>query len=571
VPDQSRSLAEGAVTVWAKGSKKKKGWNQLHIEALAKHLGVSVDERFDQLGEDFQEALFYGMGETKIEVPWEKEGQIVPWKKEFEGVCRQVERHYRESESDAVKRSMGRFITSRECRACTGQRLRPEYLAVRLSADSGEMGIQDFCGSSIKEVGDYLAGLSLPEERVTLDRASGTLSGGEFQRVRLATQLGAGLAGVLYVLDEPSIGLHPLDNERLIAALLRLRDAGNTVVVVEHDEAMVRAADQVIEIGPAAGLHGGELVCQGTPEEVAKLESATGRWLRRTVKKPHSKRRKSTGELKIIDPRENNLKGDEVIIPLGLLVGVSGPSGSGKSTLIDQILRRSLARFFHRAKVEPGEHERIEGMELICEKCQGGGALKIDMHFLPDVWIACEACRGDRYNRETLEVRYRGKNVADVLEMTVEEARDFFGAVPKLSAIMNALFDVGLAYVKLGQAANTLSGGEAQRVKLACELSKSSLGHTLYLLDEPTTGLHYQDVQVLLEVLFRLRDAGHSLVVVEHNLDVIAACDHLIDLGPTGGEAGGYVVAQGTPGALMKVQESATGRALKMIGSQEGS
>ncbi len=653
VPDQSRSLAEGAVTVWAKGSKKKKGWNQLHIEALAKHLGVSVDERFDQLGEDFQEALFYGMGETKIEVPWEKEGQIVPWKKEFEGVCRQVERHYRESESDAVKRSMGRFITSRECRACTGQRLRPEYLAVRLSADSGEMGIQDFCGSSIKEVGDYLAGLSLPEERavamrgvvaelkkrlsflnevglgyLTLDRASGTLSGGEFQRVRLATQLGAGLAGVLYVLDEPSIGLHPLDNERLIAALLRLRDAGNTVVVVEHDEAMVRAADQVIEIGPAAGLHGGELVCQGTPEEVAKLESATGRWLRRTVKKPHSKRRKSTGELKIIDPRENNLKGDEVIIPLGLLVGVSGPSGSGKSTLIDQILRRSLARFFHRAKVEPGEHERIEGMELIekvvvvdqsplgksprsnpatytgafdlirdlfsklplsrqrgyqagrfsfnvkggrCEKCQGGGALKIDMHFLPDVWIACEACRGDRYNRETLEVRYRGKNVADVLEMTVEEARDFFGAVPKLSAIMNALFDVGLAYVKLGQAANTLSGGEAQRVKLACELSKSSLGHTLYLLDEPTTGLHYQDVQVLLEVLFRLRDAGHSLVVVEHNLDVIAACDQLIDLGPTGGEAGGYVVAQGTPGALMKVQESATGRALKMIGSQEGS
>ncbi|MFT6179899.1 MAG: excinuclease ABC subunit A [Paracoccaceae bacterium] len=648
VPDRSKSIAEGAVAVWTKGSKKKKGWNQLHIEALAVHCGVSVDERFDSLGEEFYEALFYGTGDIKIEVAWEKEGHIVPWKKEFEGICRQVERHYRESESDSVKRSMGRFITSRECQACEGRRLKPEYLAVTLTGTGGEMGIQDFCGSSIESARGWLGEIALPADKViamkgvvtellkrlsflnevglgylSLDRASGTLSGGEFQRVRLATQLGSGLAGVLYVLDEPSIGLHPLDNDRLIRALIRLRDAGNTVVVVEHDEAMVRAADQVIEIGPAAGLHGGELIGQGTPEEVANLETPTGRWLRRGKLEISSRRRKSTCELKIVGPTANNLKGQDVTIPLGQLVGVTGPSGSGKSTLIDKILRRSLARTFHRAKAEPGKHKKIEGMEFLekvvvvdqsplgksprsnpatytgafdlvrdlfshlplsrqrgyktgrfsfnvkggrCEKCQGGGALKIDMHFLPDVWIACEACGGHRYNRETLDVRYRGKSVADVLEMTIEEARKFFGAVPKLSAIMNALFDVGLGYVKLGQAANTLSGGEAQRVKLACELSKSTPGHTLYLLDEPTTGLHYQDVQVLLEVLFRLRDAGHSLVVVEHNLDVIAVCDHLIDLGPTGGEAGGYVVATGTPAVVMKVKKSATGRALRGMG-----
>jgi len=403
---------------------------------------------------------------------------------------------------------------------------------------------------------------------------------------------------------------------------LRLRDAGNTVVVVEHDEAMVRAADQVIEIGPAAGAHGGELVAQGTPEEVAKLETATGKWLRREVAEVNFRKRKTAIELKIVKPTEHNLKGGDVTIPLGQLVGVTGPSGSGKSTLVDKILRRALARSFHRAKAEPGKHTKIEGLEYLekvvvvdqsplgksprsnpatysgafdlvrdlfsklplsrqrgykagrfsfnvkggrCEKCQGGGSLRIDMHFLPDVWIECEACHGDRYNRETLDIRYRGKSVADVLEMTIEEGREFFGAVPKLSAIMNALFDVGLGYVKLGQAANTLSGGEAQRVKLACELSKSTPGHTLYLLDEPTTGLHYQDVQVLLEVLFRLRDAGHSLIVVEHNLDVIAVCDHLIDLGPTGGEKGGHVVATGTPAELMQVAESATGQALKTL------
>lgn len=646
VPDRSKSLAEGAVAVWTKGSKKKKGWNQLHIEALAAHYGVGTDDRFDSLPKDFCKALFFGTGSQKITVPGEKEGQAAPWKKEFEGICRQVERLYLETESDSVKRSMARFMTSRECKSCGGQRLKPEFLAVTLDSGAGEaIGIHDFCRLSIERAKVWLEKIEIADDKkiamkgvvtellkrlsfllevglgyLSLDRASSTLSGGEFQRVRLATQLGAGLAGVLYVLDEPSIGLHPQDNERLIQALIRLRDAGNTVVVVEHDEAMVRAADQVIEIGPAAGAHGGELVGQGTPDEIAKLDTATGRWLSRKPEKISAHQRKSSCELRIIGATEHNLKGDTVTIPLGQLVGVTGPSGSGKSTLVDKVLRRALARAFHRAKDVPGTHKTIEGLEYLekvvvvdqsalgksprsnpatysgafdlirdlfshlplsrqrgykagrfsfnvkggrCEKCQGGGAIRIDMHFLPDVWINCEACQGNRYNRETLEVRYRGKSIADVLAMTIEEGREFFGAVPKLSAIMNALSDVGLGYVELGQSANTLSGGEAQRVKLACELAKSTPGHTLYLLDEPTTGLHYQDVRVLLEVLLRLRDAGHSLIVVEHNLDVIAACDHLIDLGPTGGEAGGYVIATGTPAEVIEVGKSATGRALR--------
>ena len=644
VPDRSKSLAQGAVTVWTKGSSKKKGWNQLHIEALAAHFGADLNERFDKLPKEFRKALFFGLGKKKITVQWEKDGRVVPWQKEFEGVCRQVERLFRDTESEGVKRNMGRYMTSRECRVCHGKRLKPEYLAVKLSSGEGELGIDGFCELPIAKARVWLSALKVEDDRrvvmkgvvnelakrlsfldevglgyLGLDRASGTLSGGEFQRVRLATQLGSGLAGVLYVLDEPSIGLHAMDNNRLIGALLKLRDAGNTVVVVEHDEAMVRAADQVIEIGPAAGAHGGRLVAQGTPEEIQKIDSATGRWLSREVGLIKGGKRRVDFFLKIIGATEYNLKGDEVAIPLGQLVGVTGPSGSGKSTLINKVLKRALARNFHRAKDVPGKHEKIEGMEYLekvifvdqsplgksprsnpatysgafdlvrdlfsqlplsrqrgykagrfsfnvkgrrCEKCQGGGAIRIDMHFLPDVWVNCEACRGRRYNRETLEIRYRGKSIADVLEMTVEEGREFFGAVPKLSVIMNAMFDVGLGYVRLGQAANTLSGGEAQRIKLACELSKAAKGHALYLLDEPTTGLHYQDVQVLLEVLFRLRDAGHSLVVVEHNLDVIAACDHLIDLGPTGGDEGGHVVAAGTPSELMKIKKSATGRAL---------
>lgn len=645
VPDRKKSLNQEAVTLWTKGSKKKKGWNQLHIEALANHFKVDLDTPFETLSKGFRNALFYGLGDQKIKVNWEKDGQIVPWHKEFEGVCRQVERLYRESESDSVKRNMVRYMASRECKSCAGKRLKPEYLAVTLSSGESAFGIHEFCDLAISSALTWTEKITLsgPQQEamtgvvnevskrlsfldevglgyLSLGRSSGTLSGGEFQRVKLATQIGAGLAGVLYVLDEPSIGLHPQDNKRLINALLRLRDSGNTVVVVEHDEAMVRAADQVIEIGPAAGAHGGNLIAQGTPVEVAKLDTPTGRWLSMEKAKPNQVSVKAGFELRIIGASEHNLKGERVDIPLGQLVGVTGPSGSGKSTLIDGVLRKALARHFHRAKAVPGAHEAIEGLDYLekvvvvdqsplgksprsnpatysgafdlirdlfgklplsrqrgykagrfsfnvkggrCEKCMGGGSIRIDMHFLPDIWVYCEACRGQRYNRETLEVRYRGKNIADVLAMTIEEGREFFGSVPKLNAILSAMDDVGLGYVKLGQAANTLSGGEAQRVKLACELSKTSVGNTLYLLDEPTTGLHYQDVQVLLKVLHRLRDAGNSLVVVEHNLDVIAACDHLIDLGPQGGENGGHIVATGTPAAIMKVKKSATGAALR--------
>lgn len=644
VPDRSKSLADEAVALWTKGSKKKKGWNQLHIEALANYYKVNLDEPFADLPEDFQNSLFYGTGGQKIKVSWEKDGRVVPWEKEFEGVCRQVERLYRDSESDGVKRNMARYLTSRECKACAGKRLKPEYLAVTLESSSGELGIDGFCDLSISSASDWIEKIEIsgPHEKamtgvvgevgkrlsflneiglgyLSLGRASGTLSGGEFQRVKLATQLGAGLAGVLYVLDEPSVGLHPQDNDCLIQALLRLRDSGNTVVVVEHDEAMVRAADQVIEIGPAAGAHGGELIAQGTPKQVAKLKTPSGLWLSEKKVEPVSKARSAEFQLSIIGATENNLKGERVDIPLGQLVGVCGPSGSGKSTLIDGVLRKALARYFHRAKAVPGAHEKIEGLDYLekvvvvdqsplgksprsnpatysgafdlvrdlfgklplsrqrgyksgrfsfnvkggrCEKCMGGGSIRIDMHFLPDIWVHCEVCQGQRYNRETLEVRFRGKNVADVLSMTVEEGREFFVAVPKLNAILSAMDDVGLGYVKLGQAANTLSGGEAQRVKLACELSKSSIGQTLYLLDEPTTGLHYQDVKILLKVLLRLRNAGNSVVVVEHNLDVIAACDHLIDLGPTGGDKGGRIVATGTPAKVMEIKNSATGRAL---------
>ena len=570
---------------------------------------------------------------------------MIPWHKEFEGVCRQVERLYRESESESVKRNMARYMTSRECHSCSGKRLKPEYLAVTLMSGKAELGIHEFCDLSISTALIWMSEVTLsgPQQEamvgvvneiskrlsfldevglgyLSLGRSSGTLSGGEFQRVKLATQLGAGLAGVLYVLDEPSIGLHPQDNDRLINALLRLRDSGNTVVVVEHDEAMVRAADQVIEIGPAAGAHGGQLIAQGPPKEVAKLDTPSGRWLNAKKSAPNEVSVKSKFELSILGATEHNLKGERVDLPLGQLVGITGPSGSGKSTLIDGVLRKALARHFHRAKAVPGKHEAIEGLDYIekvvvvdqsplgksprsnpatysgafdlirelfgklplsrqrgykagrfsfnvkggrCEKCMGGGSIRIDMHFLPDIWVHCEACQGQRYNRETLEVRYRGKNVADILAMTIEEAREFFGSVPKLNAILSAMDDVGLGYVKLGQAANTLSGGEAQRVKLACELSKTSLGNTLYLLDEPTTGLHYQDVQVLLKVLHRLRDAGNSVVVVEHNLDVIAACDHLVDLGPVGGEKGGHIVATGTPAEIMKSKKSATGAAFR--------
>jgi excinuclease ABC subunit A len=530
-------------------------------------------------------------------------------------------------------------------------RLKPEFLAVKVfsggSADG--LGIDECCALPIEEAVVWMEGVQMAADRedamrpvaeeirkrlrflnevglgyLTLDRGSATLSGGEFQRIRLATQLGAGLAGVIYVLDEPSIGLHPEDNARLIGALERLRDLGNTIVVVEHDEVMIRAADYLIELGPGAGVHGGELIAAGTVEEVMAVEnSPTGRWLAGRGQEAAvgyqgpSLLRNSGEKIVVRGAREHNLKGIEVVFPLGQLVSVTGPSGSGKSTLVDGILRKALARTLHKAKATPGAHDGIDGMEHIaklvvvdqsplgrsprsnpatytgafehirklfaqlpmsrlrgyaagrfsfnvkggrCEKCQGGGAVRIDMHFLNDVYVTCDSCAGRRYNRETLEVTYKGQSIADVLELTAEEGAELFGKVPKLSALLKALCEVGLGYIRLGQAANTLSGGEAQRVKLASELAKTSTESVLYLLDEPTTGLHHDDVQVLLRVLLRLRDAGHSLVVIEHNLDVIAASDWVIDLGPGGGSHGGEVIAAGSPEDLRSEGASLTGK-----------
>ena len=652
VPDKEKSLNEGAVKPWSAGAKKK-SWNQKQMDAVAEHFGVSGDVPFKKLPESFQEALFFGTGGTKIDMVWEKDGREVTWRRPHEGVCRVVERHFVETTSDSVKRMMGRFMASQECPDCLGRRLKKEFLAVKLPVKSGAgLGIDGLCALPIGEAVEWLGRLDLPASRaeacapvvgevrkrltflaevglgyLTMDRSSASLSGGEFQRIRLATQLGAGLAGVLYVLDEPSIGLHPQDTVRLIGALKRLRELGNTIVVVEHDEEMVRAADWVIEMGPGAGPHGGEVVAEGTVEEVAKADTPTGRWLRGEVKDVVGPGTLGVGGAVLVvrGAREHNLQNVDVEIPLGQLVCVTGPSGSGKSTLVDDILRRALARSLAGGKAVPGAHDGIEGVEHLsrmvvvdqsalgksprsnpatytgafdliralfaqlplsrqrgytagrfsfnvkggrCEKCQGGGAIRIDMHFLNDAYVKCDACDGRRYNRETLEVAFKGRSISDVLEMTAEEASAVFGPVPKLSAILTALCDVGLGYVKLGQAANTLSGGEAQRVKLATELSKGSAGGVLYLLDEPTTGLHHQDVQVLMGVLVRLRDAGHSLVIVEHNLDVIRQADWVIDLGPGGGREGGRVVAVGRPRDLAKCKESPTGRWLGKVGGR---
>jgi len=656
VPDQSKSLRQQAIRLY-KGGGKRKSWYERQVEALAEHFGVSGDVPFRELPEEFRSALFHGTGGMKIEMRWEKEGREVPWDREFEGICRNVERLYHETESESVKRNMGRFMASRGCESCGGRRLKREFLAVRVmstsEADGKGLGIHEFCVLPIEEALRWIDGAVVSPEReeavrpvvmeickrlrflrevglgyLTLDRGAATLSGGEFQRIRLATQLGAGLAGVLYVLDEPSIGLHPEDNKRLIGALRVLRDLGNTIVVVEHDEAMIRAADHLIEMGPGAGQHGGDLVAQGTVQDVMReKQSPTGAWLSGASRGAAGERGKLPalgvgGSLVIRGAREHNLRNIEVEIPLGQLVAVTGPSGSGKSTLVDKILKRALARHFHGAKEVAGEHDAIEGTERVtrlvvvdqsplgrsprsnpatytgafdhirklfaqlplsrqrgyapgrfsfnvkggrCEKCQGGGAIRIDMHFLNDVYVTCDACGGRRYNRETLEVAYRGHSIADVLELTAEEGAELFGKVPKLGALLDALCEVGLGYIGLGQAANTLSGGEAQRVKLAAELAKTSAEGVLYLLDEPTTGLHHHDVQVLLGVLHRLRDAGHSLVVIEHNLEVIAASDWVIDLGPGGGEHGGELVAVGTPGQVASNHASLTGKWLASL------
>jgi excinuclease ABC subunit A len=673
VPDAEVSLKDGAVKSWWARNPKLKLIHQRGVEALAKHFGVSMEAPFKALPKAFKDALFHGSGKEAISTGWATSGTKRSLAKPYEGLLNEAKRLHENAESDVLRTQLSRFMNPLPCPTCEGRRLRKESLAVKLSSQFSVRGsrlsetgnseqrtenalsIHDFCSLPIKDALVWMQSLEMTEHQrayvgelqkeivkrlefleqvglgyLGLNRESGTLSGGEMQRIRLATQIGAGLAGVLYVLDEPSIGLHPADTERLIRTLLRLRNLGNTVLVVEHDEAMMLAADHVIELGPAAGVHGGRITAQGTPAEVMALkDSLTGAYLSETLKiKPPSRRitpernlfEGGANALTIHGATEHNLKSVTTTFPTGCFTCVTGPSGSGKSTLVNKVLMRALQRHFYSAKDEPGRHERITGLENFdkvvvidqspigrsprsnpatytgaftairelfsqlplarvrgydsgrfsfntaggrCEKCQGDGQIKIDMHFLADVYVTCDHCQGKRYNAETLEITFKGRNIAEVLEMTVTEAARFFGKASAIAAKLNTLEECGLGYIRLGQAGNTLSGGEAQRIKLSAELARRATGRTLYVLDEPTTGLHFADIQTLLGVLFRLRDAGNTLIVIEHHLDVIRCADWIIDLGPGGGNEGGRLVASGTPEDLMRVPESPTGRFLK--------
>ncbi len=636
VPDTSLSLKDGAVKSWWARNPKLKIIQQRGVEALAKRFAVALDVPFKDLPQTFKDALFYGMCES------------------YEGLLNEAKRLHESAESDALKTQLTRFMNPLPCPACGGKRLRKESLAVTLQSGPhsplcGPLSIHALCALPIRDALDWMRGLEMTEHQrvyvaelqkeilkrlefleqvglgyLGLNRESGTLSGGEMQRIRLATQIGAGLSGVLYVLDEPSIGLHPSDTERLIRTLLRLRDLGNTVLVVEHDEAMMRAADHVIELGPAAGVNGGRLMAQGTPAEVmAAKESVTGAYLSGSLKIGVETPRPDCAPsdwLTVHQATEHNLRSVTAAFPIGLLTCVSGPSGSGKSTLVNRVLMRALLRHFYHSKDEPGKHGSITGLDAFdkvvlidqspigrsprsnpatytgafgpirelfsqlplarvrgydvgrfsfntpggrCEKCQGDGQIKIDMHFLADVYVTCDHCHGKRYNAETLEITFKGRNIAEVLEMTVGEAARFFGKASAIAAKVITMEECGLGYIRLGQAGNTLSGGEAQRIKLAAELSRKATGRTLYVLDEPTTGLHFADIQTLLQVLFRLRDAGNTLIVIEHHLDVIRCADWVIDLGPGGGNEGGYIVASGVPKEVMQVAESPTGKFLR--------
>lgn len=639
--DADAPLLKGGLKGWWKEKSSRDGQFKRETSAMFAQYDLPEDTTFSGLPEEARWMLLDG---GQLVTGWKTGKEKKPQTKRFEGLTIEAMRKYREASSEAVRRRLARVMAHRPCRVCEGRRLKREWLAVRIEGGDGKwLGIQDFCALGVDEAIRWLAGFS-PEaskaevckrladdvktrlsflsevglDYLTLERSSGTLSGGEAQRIRLATQLGAGLSGVLYVLDEPSIGLHAADTERLIGALTRLRDLGNTVIVVEHDEEIIRAADWVIDMGPGAGSAGGEILASGKPGEIS---SPTGEWLKSAGKIAGGKAPAALalGELVIRGAREHNLKNLDVKIPLGRLVCLTGPSGSGKSTLADDILRRTLARHFNGSGEVPGAHDGIDGLELIekcvvadqspigrsprsnpatftgafdlirdlftklsiskqrgygpgrfsfnaaggrCERCMGNGRLKIEMHFLPDAWVVCPSCFGKRFNRETLEVTYKGKSIADVLELSIGDARLFFRAIPKLHKILEILEELGLGYLKLGQAANTLSGGEAQRLKLAVELAKPQAPHTLYLFDEPTTGLHFGDVEKLLAAFGRLRDAGHSVLVVEHQLDVIAAADWVIELGPAGGVNGGTLVTEGTPAQVKKVKGSPTGRAL---------
>ena len=643
VPDPSLTLKKGAIAPWAKSTSPYYGQT---LQSLATHYGFSLTVPFQKLPADVQKILLYGSGGEIVRMAYNDGLRAYEVKKPFEGVITNLERRYKETESDWSREEIGRFMGETPCAACDGFRLKPEALAVKIAGthignvsrfsvrEAAEWYAQlpqylnakqaEIAPRILKEIRDRLRFLNdVGLEYLSLSRASGTLSGGESQRIRLASQIGSGLTGVLYVLDEPSIGLHQRDNERLLGTLKRLRDLGNSVIVVEHDEDAISEADYVVDVGPGAGIHGGEIVAKGTPADVMNdPKSLTGKYLTGKLSVPMPKKRRVPEKarmLRVIGARGNNLKGQTAEIPLGLFTCVTGVSGGGKSTLIIETLFKAAARRLNGALEHPGPHERIEGLELLdkvididqspigrtprsnpatytgaftpirewfaglpeaksrgyqpgrfsfnvkggrCEACQGDGVLKIEMHFLPDVYVTCDICKGKRYDRETLEVKFRGKSIADVLDMSVEEAATLFKAVPSIRDKMLTLSRVGLDYVSVGQQATTLSGGEAQRVKLSKELSKRATGRTLYILDEPTTGLHFHDVAKLMEVLHELVDQGNTVVVIEHNLEVVKTADWVIDLGPEGGDGGGEIVAQGTPEEIAKSARSHTGRFL---------
>ena len=683
ISEPEKSIAEGVITPWRRGPKRMQAYYKKLQGALVKHFRVDEEVPFTDLPDNFKSALYFGTGDTPIEIKVGSNGEKVS--KPFEGLVPQMQRLYEETESEFTRNRIRSFMTREPCKVCRGARLRPEILAVTICSrfvlrnvalgddydgmasptgrrEECELNIHQFTELTVEDAVDFIYKIELSSQQkqiasevvreiqsrlqfllevglgyLTLDRESGTLSGGEAQRIRLATQIGSGLAGVLYVLDEPSIGLHQRDNIRLLRTLNRLRDLGNSVIVVEHDEETIRAADHIIDLGPGAGPRGGEIVAQGTLGEILSAKrSITAEYLsgraRIAVPKhrvaPRSNDHGSNrlplqeGWLAILGASENNLKNVSASFPLGCFICVTGVSGSGKSTLVDDILRRALFRHFYNAKERPGAFRGLRGVDQIdkaividqsaigrtprsnpitysgaftpirelfaqlpaarvrgydagrfsfnvkggrCENCEGGGLIKIEMHFLPDVYVECEVCHGRRYNRETLEITYKGKNIADVLDLTVDEAARFFRNVPSVSDKLNAMLDVGLGYLRLGQAATTLSGGEAQRVKLAAELAKKATGRTFYILDEPTSGLHFADIENLLRVLMKLRDAGNTLVVIEHNLEVIKCADWLIDLGPEGGERGGRIIAVGPPEKVAQVAGSYTGEFLRPL------
>ena len=645
IPDKNKTLYDGVKAFGSSVMKRADTMAKMYFESIGRHYGVDISVPIKKLPKDFLDKILYGTGSEVIDFQFESSAGTRRFSTPFEGVLPTLDRRHNETKSQGMRDFYEMYMSNSECPACKGARLRPEILSIKI----GDKNINDLTDMSINKIKDFLNNLELTKtqamiadmilkeidkrlqflvdvglEYLTLSRSAGTLSGGEAQRIRLATQIGSGLTGVLYILDEPSIGLHQRDNDKLLATLKKLRDLGNTLIVVEHDEDTMYAADQIIDIGPGAGSHGGNVMAQGTAEEIKNVKnSVTGQYLSGRKRIPVPKKRRKMVKGKVIEVQgatENNLKNISVKFPLGLFTCITGVSGSGKSTLINEVLYKTIAKELNGANEKPGKCKGVKGLEQIdkiinidqspigrtprsnpatytglfdlirdifagtneaklrgyqkgrfsfnvaggrCESCNGDGVHKIEMHFLPDVFVPCEVCKGKRYNHETLEVKYKGKSIADVLDMTVEEALEFFDKIPKIKQKLQTLYDVGLSYIKLGQPSTTLSGGEAQRVKLATELSKRATGKTLYILDEPTTGLHISDVHKLVDILHRLVDTGNTILVIEHNLDLIKTCDYIVDLGPEGGDNGGEVIAVGTPEQICKNDRSYTGKFLK--------